>query len=187
MTQFALFPTPIGDCGIAWTGDNVTATHLPDRTPAATEAGLAARTGSAKGDPPGYVRDAVQSITALLEGDQTDLTFIACDFSQLDPFAANVYATTRAIPAGETVSYGEIASRLGDKQLARRVGQMLGRNPFPIIVPCHRVMGADGRLIGFSAPGGTETKLKLLEIEGAMTGASNGLFGHLPLAMKPGN
>ena len=85
-----------------------------------------------------------QAITALLEGERTDLTFIACDFSNVDPFAAEVYTITRAIPAGETRTYGAIALQIGDAQLARDVGQALGRNPFPIIVPCHRVIGANG-------------------------------------------
>ncbi|MEL7446853.1 MAG: MGMT family protein, partial [Pseudomonadota bacterium] len=122
---------------------------------------------------------------ALLGGEDADLSFIACDFSTVDPFAEQVYVVTRAIPAGETLTYGDVASQLGDKLLSRRVGQALGRNPFPIIVPCHRVMGANGRLTGFSAPGGTTTKLELLEIERAASRGSDGLFADLPLAAKP--
>ena len=137
-----------------------------------------------KGSPPA-IRSAIASITALLEGERTDLGFIACDFSGMDPFAAKVYAATRAIPAGRTLTYGDIALQIGDKQLAQAVGKALGRNPFPIVVPCHRVIGADGRLIGFSAPGGVETKLRMLAIEGARIGEAPGLFGDLPLVVKP--
>jgi len=185
MVRFVLFPSPLGDCGIAWYGDTVVATQLPELTSAATATRLAARTGATLGEPPVCIRRAIRSITALLEGERTDLSFVACDFSELDPFAGKVYTATRAIPPGETLTYGAIASQIGDKQLARKVGQVLGRNPFPIIVPCHRVVGADGRLTGFSACGGVETKLKLLTFEGAFIGEAQGLFGHLPMAVKP--
>ncbi|TQV78915.1 methylated-DNA--[protein]-cysteine S-methyltransferase [Exilibacterium tricleocarpae] len=184
-TYGTLFPTPVGDCGIAWYGDKVIATCLPEVASAATAARLTARTGSKWGEPPARIRRAIRSITGLLEGKRTDLSFIVCDFSGVGPFPKKVYAATRTIPAGETLTYGDIASRLGDKLLARKVGQVLGRNPFPIIVPCHRVIGANGRLTGFSAHGGTETKLKLLTIEGASIGEQQGLFGHLPMAAKP--
>lgn len=182
---FRLFPTALGDCGIAWEGDRVVATCLPEMRPADTSARLASRTGAIEGEPPSEIQRTIRSITALLEGERTDLSFIQCDFSGIEPFAETVYAAARAIPAGETRTYGDIAAQLGDKQLSQRVGQTLGRNPIPIIVPCHRVLGADGRLTGFSAPGGTETKLKLLEIERASIGDTAGLFGHLPMAAKP--
>jgi methylated-DNA-[protein]-cysteine S-methyltransferase len=185
MTHFSLFPTPLGDCGIAWSNDTVVATHLPERTPAATAARLATRTGASAGDPSPAIQRAIAAMTALLEGVKADLSFIACDFSRIDPFAAKVYATTRAIPAGETLTYGAIALRFGDLQLARTVGQALGRNPFPIIVPCHRVLGAKDRLTGFSANGGVSTKLRMLAIEGARIGGAPGLFGELPLALAP--
>jgi methylated-DNA-[protein]-cysteine S-methyltransferase len=184
-TRFTLFPTPLGDCGMAWCGDTVVATRLPGRSAADTAGRLAARTGAANGEPPPAIRNAMASITALLEGERTDLGFIICDFSRIDPFAAKVYAATRAIPAGETLTYGAIALQIGDKQLAQNVGKALGRNPFPIIVPCHRVIGANGRLTGFSATGGVETKLRMLAIEGARIGEAPGLFGDLPLVVKP--
>ena len=124
-------------------------------------------------------------MTALLEGEKTDLADIACDFSGIEPFATKVYAATRAIPPGQTMTYGGIASKLGDKRRARDVGKALGRNPFPIIVPCHRVIGANGKLTGFSAYGGVETKLRMLEIERARIGAAPGLFDDLPPPEKP--
>ena len=187
MTRYALFPTAIGACGVAWSGETVAATHLPETSPAATAARLAARApGAVEGEPPAAIRGAMAAMAALLDGETADLAFIVCDFSRVDPFAAGVYALTRAIPPGETLTYGDIAQRLGDKRLAQAVGRALGRNPFPIIVPCHRVMGANGRLTGFSASGGVETKLRMLAIEGARLGDGPGLFGDLPLAAKPG-
>lgn len=185
LAHFSLFPTPLGDCGIAWRNDTVVATHLPEESSADTGRRLATRTGTTKGEPPTAIRRAIASMTALLEGEGTDLTSIACDFGGIDPFAAQVYAATRAIPAGETSTYGAIASQLGDKRLARDVGQALGRNPLPIIVPCHRVIGAGGRLTGFSAAGGVATKLRMLAIEGAEVGGAPGLFDDLPLSAKP--
>jgi methylated-DNA-[protein]-cysteine S-methyltransferase len=184
MALFSLFPTAIGACGIAWSGDTVIAANLPEASEARTAARLAGRTAATEGAPPPVIRRAIAAMTALLDGEGTDLGFIACDLSGVDAFARQVYVATRAIPPGETRTYGAIATQLGDRLLARKVGQALGRNPFPIIVPCHRVMGADGRLTGFSATGGVETKLRMLAIERARVGAAPGLFGDLPLAVK---
>jgi methylated-DNA-[protein]-cysteine S-methyltransferase len=180
--HFSLFPTPLGDCGIAWSEDVVVATCLPDNNSADTTDRLVARTGATRGEPSLAIRQAITSITTLLEGARTDLTFITCDFSRIDSFATKVYTIARAIPAGETLTYGAIAEQIGDKQLAQAVGRVLGRNPFPIIVPCHRIIGANGKLTGFSANGGVQTKLKMLTIEGARIGVSLGLFDDLPQA-----
>jgi methylated-DNA-[protein]-cysteine S-methyltransferase len=185
MARFSLFPTPIGDCGIAWRGDTVVATRLPDASRAATAARIAARTGATEGRPPPAIQRAVDAIVTLLAGRKADLTVIDCDVSTVDAFAAQVYTAARAIPPGETLTYGAIAEQLGDRLLARQVGQALGRNPLPIIVPCHRVMGANGRLTGFSANGGVELKLRMLAIEGARISDAPALFGALPLAVKP--
>ncbi len=181
MACFSLFPTPIGDCAIAWRGDEIVATNLPEKTPAATAARLAARAGASEGAPPPTVRHAIASITALLQGEHPDLRSIRCDFSGIDPFAAEVYTATPAIPVGETQTYGSIALQLGDKLLAQDVGRALGRNPFPLIVPCHRVVGANHKRTGFSAYGGIDTKRRILAIEGARVEAQQGqLFGDLP-------
>jgi len=99
-------------------------------------------------------------------------------------FNRRVYHVARTIPPGSTLSYGEVAARLGDRNLARDVAQALGQNPFPIIVPCHRVMAAGGKTGGFSAPGGVRTKLRLLSIERAQPGGPT-LFAELPLATRP--
>jgi methylated-DNA-[protein]-cysteine S-methyltransferase len=185
MAQYTLFPTPIGECAIAWRADAVVATHLPGESATATAARLATRARATPGAPPAAIQGAIASITALLSGERADLMGIECDFSGIEPFAAKVYRATRAIAAGETRTYGAIAAQLGEPRLARGVGQALGRNPFPIIVPCHRVMGANDKLTGFSAPGGVATKLRLLAIEGVRPGQGPGLFDDLPLAVKP--
>jgi methylated-DNA-[protein]-cysteine S-methyltransferase len=183
-----LFPTSIGCCGIAWRGNDVIATHLPEASEEKTLARLNARSGGTKEcDPPPSIQRAINAMTALLEGDRIDLAFIVCDLSSVAAFDVRVYDIARTIPPGETSTYGQIAARLGDKLLAQRVGQALGRNPLPIIVPCHRVVGATGKLTGFSANGGVTTKLRMLAIEGATIGQPASLFDNLPLAMKPGS
>ncbi len=100
--------------------------------------------------------------------------------ARIEPFEKEVYAIARTIPPGETLTYGDIAEKLGDKLLARDVGQAMGKNPFPIVVPCHRVVAANGKLGGFSAAGGVETKLKMLAIEGAAVGGQSDLFAAAP-------
>jgi methylated-DNA-[protein]-cysteine S-methyltransferase len=104
-------------------------------------------------------------MTALLDGVPVDLGFVRLDLDGVAPFDRAVYEVTRTIPAGTTLTYGQVAERIGEAGAARAVGQSLGANPFPLVVPCHRVLGAGGRLIGFSASGGVETKRKLLLIE----------------------
>ncbi|MFM9941282.1 MAG: methylated-DNA--[protein]-cysteine S-methyltransferase [Hyphomicrobiaceae bacterium] len=183
---FALFPTAIGTCALAWRGDVVIATTLPEAHEAATRQRIAARShGASERAPTTVIEPAVDAITALLAGEQVDLSFIACDLGADDDFNARVYRIARTIPPGATLTYGDVALRLGDKQLAQAVGRALGRNPLPIIVPCHRVLGASGKLTGFSATGGVATKLRLLAIEGAAVGAATSLFADLPLVVKP--
>lgn len=165
---FAVFQTAIGACGIAWSDRGVVAVQLPERNEAATRARLARRCGDARElSPPADVERAVDAIVSLLAGDSTDLSFIALDLDGAPEFHRRVYDIARTIPAGATMSYGEIAARLGDPGAARAVGQALGRNPIPIVVPCHRVLAAGGKAGGFSARGGTATKLNLLAIERA--------------------
>ena len=107
-------------------------------------------------------------MAALLAGEPRDLRFVGLDLERAGEFERRVYEIARAIPPGSTLTYGEIAERLGDPGAAQAVGQSMGRNPWPIVVPCHRVLGAGGKVGGFSAPGGARTKLRMLEIEGAL-------------------
>jgi methylated-DNA-[protein]-cysteine S-methyltransferase len=167
--SFSLFETAIGACAIAWSDRGVTSVWLPEQTELHTRARLTRRFPHAlESTPPPFVAHAIESIIALLEGEARDLTDIPLDFDDHVPeFHRRVYDVARTIKPGTTLSYGEIAERLGEPDAARAVGQALGRNPIPIIVPCHRVLAAHGGTGGFSAPGGTTTKLRLLAIEGA--------------------
>jgi len=183
--HFALFETAIGVCGIVWTARGVCGVQLPEKDPAATRARVHRRHPTATEAPPTPdVQRAIDGIVALLRGERRDLTGIAVDNSAIPEFNRRVYAIARNIPPGSTMTYGEIAERLGDKLLARDVGQAMGENPTPIIMPCHRVLAAGGKTGGFSAPGGIVTKLQLLTIEGAQPGRPT-LFDDLPLSAAP--
>jgi methylated-DNA-[protein]-cysteine S-methyltransferase len=186
---FTLFDTDIGPCGIAWGERGVIAVQLPEASEARTRARLAGRCPDAcEATPPPEVQAAIEDIVALLRGEARDLSGVALDMERVEEFDRRVYEIARGIPAGATLSYGEIATRLGGRELARDVGQALGRNPFPIVVPCHRVLAAGGKAGGFSANGGVTTKLRLLTIERARTSATPTLFdgdSAFGLAVKP--
>ena len=159
------FDTAIGRCAVAWGPRGISRVWLPEARGAATP-----------GPPPASVLDAVQAVTALLDGEPRDLGGVVLDLEGVPDFHLAVYAVVRAIPAGQTLTYGEIAARLGDPGAARAVGQAMGANPCPIIVPCHRVTAAGGALGGFSAPGGATTKQRMLRIEGALAPEPATLF-----------
>jgi methylated-DNA-[protein]-cysteine S-methyltransferase len=164
----AIFPTAIGACGIAWGPGGICGVQLPERTESATRERLVRQHPEASpAPPPEDVRHAIERITGLLAGAPDDLHDIAVDDSTCSEFARRVYAAARGVGPGQTTTYGELASQLGAPEAAREVGQALGRNPLPILVPCHRVLGAGGKLVGFSAPGGVQTKLRMLAAEGA--------------------
>lgn len=183
--NFAVFETSIGTCGIVWTARGIRGVQLPEAGAAATRRRVGRRFPHAReAVPSGHVQRAIDGIVALLRGEQRDLTDIAIDDDGFSEFNRRVYAIARAIPPGRTMTYGEIAERLGDKLLARDVGQAMGENPTPIIMPCHRVLAANGKPGGFSGAGGVVTKLRLLSIEGAEPGGPT-LFGSLPLAVQP--
>jgi len=165
---FVLFDTAIGRCGIAWGGRGVVGVQLPEAPEPETRARMLQRfPGAREAAPPPDVQRAVDGITALLRGEGSDLSAVALDMERVSPFHRRVYEVARTIPPGTTLSYGDIAARLGTRGLARAVGQALGRNPFAIVVPCHRVLAAGGKAGGFSANGGITTKLRLLSLEGA--------------------
>ena len=174
---FTLFDTAIGPCGVAWGRRGLTGLQLPEADAAETRARMARRFPNAREIlPPPGVQRALDRIVSLLRGDPSDLSEIPLDMQGVPPFHQQVYEVTRAIPPGETLSYGEVAARIGAEGGARAVGQALGRNPFAIIVPCHRVLAAGGKVGGFSANGGIATKRKLLAIEGFKLGAALPLF-----------
>lgn len=165
---FALFDTAVGRCGIAWSSKGIACTQLPESSDAHTRERLL-RSGpeTPEAVPPPDVQRAIDGIVTLLRGEKTDLTAIPLDMADLPAFERRVYEIARTIPPGVTLSYGDVAARLGAPGSARAVGQALGRNPWPILVPCHRVLAAGGKAGGFSGSGGVATKRRLLSLEGA--------------------
>jgi len=166
-TAFALFDTPVGTCGIAWSDHGIAGIQLPELDVPATRVRLQQRFPNAKEvEPTSEISETIRRIVALLRGERIDLTDVIVDMTSIPEFEREVYVAAREIPAGATKTYGEIAKRIGHPTQAREVGVALARNPFAIVVPCHRVVAANGKTGGFSAGGGIKTKLKLLGIEG---------------------
>lgn len=162
-----LFSTSLGACAVAWRARGIRWILLPERSPEATSARLVTLAGaSVASAPPAAVQASIDRIVRHLETGAEDLSTILLDMEDLPPFSRRVYEITRAVPPGEVRTYGEIANLIGAPAATRAVGQALGKNPFPIVVPCHRVVAAGHRPGGFSAPGGLDTKAHLLAIEG---------------------
>jgi methylated-DNA-[protein]-cysteine S-methyltransferase len=183
---YALFDTAIGRCALVWRGGLVIGAALPEASDDRARAGLERRfPGAAEADPPPFAARAIARVQALLAGSRIDLADIALDLGAGSDFERSVWEAARRIPCGEVRSYGDIAREIGAPQGAQAVGVALGRNPVPILVPCHRILAADGRSGGFSAPGGVATKFRILEIEGARRPGEPELFESLPLRVKP--
>ncbi|MCK9876929.1 methylated-DNA--[protein]-cysteine S-methyltransferase [Frankia sp. Ag45/Mut15] len=198
---FALFDTAIGRCGLAWGEAGLIAVSLPagsdETTLALVHRHLRDRRGDSgetsndrvsasggfadliqpgQGARPAEVAAAISRMAGLLAGARDDLADVRVDLGGVPAFHQRVYQVTRAIPPGSTLTYGEVAARLGMSGAAQAVGRALGRNPVPIVVPCHRVLASGGAMHGFSAPGGIETKHRMLVIEGALAPAPPTLF-----------
>jgi methylated-DNA-[protein]-cysteine S-methyltransferase len=165
---YVVFETAIGACGIGWTAIGVRAVQLPEgsaeRTAARLRRGYPDLPAAA---PPAGIAAVISDIRTLLDGVAVDLSRVELDLTGVPEFDTRVYRAARSVSPGEMVTYGELARRLGDPGAARAVGRALGRNPVPIVVPCHRVVAAGGRTGGFSAGGGVSTKMRMLAIEGA--------------------
>lgn len=176
-THYAWFDTPIGECALVWGEAGVRGLMLPGAERARTLASLRRRHPHAReGVPTPAIAAAIAQLHALLAGERETLAAIALDMDGVPEFHRRVYDAARRIGPGRTCTYGELAETLGEPGAARAVGQALGANPFAIIVPCHRVLAAGGRSGGFSAPGGVDTKRRLLEIEQARIGNQPQLF-----------
>jgi O-6-methylguanine DNA methyltransferase len=174
---YALFDTTIGRCGIAWGGRGIRAMQLPEARDTETRARLLERCPNAlPASPPPEVRRALDAIIALLSGEASDLATIVLDMDGVPPFHRRVYDVVRRISPGTTLSYGDVASRLDAQGAARAVGQAMRRNPFAIIVPCHRVFASGGKIGGYSANGGIATKLRLLALEATQANGAEALF-----------
>ena len=175
--HFAIFDTALGRCGIAWGERGINAVQLPMGSEKMTRSRIRQRFDDiAESAPPVEVQAAIDGIVELLAGKPNDLRDVVLDLDGVPEFHRGVYDIARAIPPGKTLTYGDIARKLGGVQLSRDVGQALGRNPCPVVVPCHRVLAAGDKPGGFSANGGVVTKLKMLEIEGAVVNYTPSLF-----------
>ena len=170
---YTIFDTMIGRCGIAWGDSGVIGVQLPEAREIETRRRLFRLYPEARElRPPLNVEMAIEGIVALLRGEPADLSEVILDMTGIPAFNARVYAFTRTIPRGETRSYGEVATNLRASGAVHSVAQAISRNPFMIIVPCHRVLEAGGYADKISPHGGTISKRRLLSIEGANASAS---------------
>jgi methylated-DNA-[protein]-cysteine S-methyltransferase len=161
------FSTAIGVCAVEWTEYGIARFRLPDIS---AGVGLQAQTGDilALDDVPAEVMIVIDAVRDLVSGKNIDLSTTRLDMRKVSAFNKRVYAEALKIPRGKTITYGILAAAIGDKGAAQAVGRALGDNPIPLIIPCHRIVAANGAMHGFSAPGGVASKRRLLEIEGAI-------------------
>ena len=168
--HYCVFETAAGFCAIAWSDRGVTRFHLPTSTAEATERSLRRRLPDATaGTPPGSINAVIAAAQRYFAGGQVDFSDVLLDLDVHDEFFSRIYSAARRLGWGQTTTYGTLAKELGaGPEAARDIGQAMARNPVPLIIPCHRVLAAGGKLGGFSAPGGASTKQRMLEIEGVL-------------------
>lgn len=166
--RYSVFETAAGFCALAWSESGVTRFALPAASAAAAERAVKRRApASEPGAPPAFAAEAIARAKRYFAGEETDFSVIPLDLTDADSFFVRVYDALRRVGWGRTTTYGELAAALGaPREAARDVGQAMARNPIPLIIPCHRVLAAGGKLGGFSAPGGARTKARMLEMEG---------------------
>ncbi len=165
---YCLFATAAGFCGLTWSDAGISRFQLPAPTEAEARRFLLRKSvGAEPGEPTPDIAAAVAAIIRYFTGEKTDFSEITLDLRDQDAFFREIYAATRQVGWGETTSYGALAKQLGaGPEAARDVGQAMARNPVALIIPCHRVLAAGGKLGGFSAPGGTDSKIRMLALEG---------------------
>jgi methylated-DNA-[protein]-cysteine S-methyltransferase len=168
VNHYHLFRTAHGFAALAWSERGVTSFRLPAPTAEETRRALLRRLPDAiEAEPSAEIAGLIQAIARYFEGERSDFAEVPIDLGQQDPLFAKIYDLVRRLSWGKTTTYGEIAEALGEgPEVARDVGQAMARNPIPLIVPCHRVLAAGGRIGGFSAPGGSNAKARMLELEG---------------------
>lgn len=168
MAHYTVFPTAHGFAAIGWRGDTLLSFRLPASTEREAERALLRRLPDAvRADPPTAIRATIEAAVRYFAGERIDFAAVPIDLGEQDDFFTRVYAHVRAIGYGETTTYGAVARALGaGPEMARDVGQAMAHNPIPLIVPCHRVTAAGGKVGGFSAPGGSLSKARMLELEG---------------------
>jgi methylated-DNA-[protein]-cysteine S-methyltransferase len=174
--RYYVFETANGFCGIAWNDTGITRLQLPAKSADAAERTMLRRAPDAEpGMPPPTVREAVTAVKRYFEGEKTDFSHLQVDLDGQDDFFQRAYVAARRLGWGETTTYGALARELGGgPETARDVGQAMARNPIPLIIPCHRVLAAGGKIGGFSAPGGATAKKRMLELEGVRLEPSSG-------------
>jgi methylated-DNA-[protein]-cysteine S-methyltransferase len=173
--EYTLFETPIGICGIGWTlrdgAPAVSLFQLPESTREATEARIGRDAQSpTQTEPPAAIKAVIAKVLKHLNGQPQDFRRVPLDLDEIPAFTRSVYSAALEIPAGQTRTYGDLAKAVGNPDASRAIGQALGSNPIPLIVPCHRILAAGGKSGGFSAHGGTSTKSTLLALEGVVPG-----------------
>lgn len=165
--HYLIFQTATGFCGVIWNNVGIARFQLPAKTPEAAERILLRRVPSAKpGTATPEVTEFVAAAKRYFEGEETDFSEFTLDLRDQDEFFRQIYAMARKVRWGQTTTYGALARELGaGPEVARDVGQAMAKNPVPLIIPCHRVLAAGGKIGGFSAPGGSATKIRMLELE----------------------
>jgi methylated-DNA-[protein]-cysteine S-methyltransferase len=169
---YHVFETAAGYCAIAWNDAGIVRLQLPAADATATERYLRRRLpGAQAGTPTAVVAETIAAVKRYFTGQKVDFSGIRLDLGKQDEFFARIYAEARRLGWGETTTYGTLAKQLGaEPAAARDVGQAMARNPIPLIIPCHRVLAAGGKVGGFSAPGGAAAKIRMLELEGVRLG-----------------
>lgn len=180
---YTLFETAIGPCAIAWSDTGVTAFQLPEETDELTAERIAKKTQTTEAKPPAWVKKAIKAVQRHLEGKPQSFADVPLDLRDQPAFHAAVYQALLAVPPGTTTSYGDLAKAAGSPGAARAVGRAMAKNPIPVLVACHRVLGADGSATGFSAYGGLVTKEKILALEGWKNPALGSLFAETRSAL----
>jgi methylated-DNA-[protein]-cysteine S-methyltransferase len=176
MPHYCVFDTAIGPCGVAWSEHGLRRLQLPESDRRTTEHRLSKGAELATGAAPAAIDRLIGDIQAYMSGRRVDFAAVEIDLTDLEPFESKVYAAARAVAWGQTLSYGELARRIDSPGAARAVGRALARNPVPVVVPCHRILAKGHRIGGFSAPGGTSTKERLLALEGVRLDAGTPLL-----------
>lgn len=171
--HYCIFKTAGGYCGIAWNAAGIIRFQLPTKTESSTEQLLLRRLSSGvSADPPAAIATTIESVKRYFAGETVDFSDVVLDLSNQDEFFREIYAAARRIGWGRTTTYGTLAKELGrGPEAARDVGQAMAKNPVALIIPCHRVLAAGGKLGGFSAPGGSNSKARMLELEGVHLGS----------------
>jgi methylated-DNA-[protein]-cysteine S-methyltransferase len=174
MFEHCLIATAFGPVGLAWSADGLVRLQLPDVDVEATRALLLRGIDAIEAHPPDWLAPSVRKLQRYFTGAPTELADTPLDLAAVPAFPRQLYEEMLNLSWGDTLTYGELAARVGATGAAQAVGRAMGQNPVPVIIPCHRVLASGNRMGGFSAPGGARTKLRLLDLEGTVLGAPSG-------------